>query len=86
MSIYHRCPKCASGDMIEGAWVADAQGVRVVVGIEGPPVRSTSPKGMSTRVHASVCGSCGFVELYANQPTELWDLYRRLSRPASAPR
>lgn len=86
MSIYHRCPKCASGDMIEGAWVADAQGVRVVVGIEGAPERSASQKGMSTRVHASVCGSCGFVELYANQPTELWDLYRRLSRRTSAPR
>ena len=29
----------------------------------------------STQVHARVCGSCGFVELYANQPAELYEVY-----------
>lgn len=77
MSGYHRCPKCNSDHMVDGAYVADAGGARVVVGTDHHPDRGRLPTAVSTQVHASVCGACGYVELYANQPAELYAMYRR---------
>lgn len=77
MSAYHRCPKCNSDHMIDGGYVADAQGPRVVVGVDRHPDRGSLRQGASSMIHASVCGSCGYVELYANRPEELYDAYRR---------
>ena len=71
----HRCSKCNSDQMIDGAYVADAQGPRVVVGVEHHPDRGRLTHVVNTQVHASICGSCGFVELYANRPAELFDAY-----------
>jgi len=84
MTSYHRCPKCSSPDMIDGAYVADAQGIRVVVGVDSHPDRGRLQEPASTRVHASLCGACGYVELYANQPRELLEVYLR-STAASRP-
>lgn len=80
MTHAHRCPKCASNHMADGAYVADAKGPRVVVGVDRHPDRGALPQPMSTRIHASVCGSCGFVELYADQPAELWAAYEATER------
>lgn len=77
MSAYHRCPKCNSDHMIDGGYVADAQGPRVVVGVDYHPDRGSLTRTASSMVHASVCGSCGYVELYANRPEELYAAYRR---------
>jgi len=84
MSSYHRCPKCNSDHMMDGAYLADALGPRVVVGVERHPDRGRLPEPVSTGIHASVCGSCGFVEFYANRPSELYEAYERAERvPAS---
>ncbi len=64
---YHRCSKCASDQVMDGAFVADAQGPRVVVGVSRHPDHGALETTVSTQVHASVCGSCGYVELYANR-------------------
>lgn len=72
---YHRCAKCASDHMLDGAFFADPGGQRVVVGVDRHPDFGALARSASTQVHASVCGSCGFVELYANQPTELYEVY-----------
>ncbi len=82
MSAYHRCPKCNSDHMIDGGYVADAQGPRVVVGVERHPDRGRLTRTASTMVHASVCGACGFVELYANRPEELYEAYQTVERSA----
>jgi hypothetical protein len=79
VSAYHRCSKCASAHMIDGAYVSAADGPRVVVGADRHPDHGPLAHPMSTRVHAAVCGSCGYVELYANQPTELYDAYTRVA-------
>jgi len=63
--------------MIDGAHLSEAEGSRLVVGVDWHPDHGRVPKPASTRVHASVCGACGFVELYANKPGELMDAYRR---------
>lgn len=86
MSTYHRCTKCNSDMMMDGAYVADAQGPRVVVGVERHPDKGRLTRAVSTLVHASVCGSCGYVELWANRPAELYDAYQRVEHPHGAPR
>ncbi len=80
MSGYHRCPKCASDHIMVGAYIADSQGSRIVVGIDRHPDHGPVQRAVSTQVHACVCGSCGFVELYANRPKELHDMYLRAER------
>lgn len=87
MSTYHRCTKCNSDLMMDGAYVAGAQGPRVVVGVERHPDRGRLTRAVSTQIHASVCGSCGYVELWANRPAELWDAYQRVehTRTRSGP-
>ena len=77
MSAYHRCPKCASDQMMDGAFISDATTERLVVGVDRHPDLGPLPQKAATQLHASVCGSCGFVELYANQPAELYQAYRR---------
>ena len=77
MSGYHRCPKCSSDHMMDGAFMSAAQGARIVVGIERHPDKGRLTRSVSTQIHASICGSCGFVELYCNQPAELYDAYTR---------
>ena len=85
MSAYHRCPKCNSDHMIDGGYVADARGPRVVVGVDQHPDRGILAHTASSMVHASVCGSCGFVELYANRPEELYAAYRRAEQMPRLP-
>lgn len=81
MSSYHRCTKCNSELMVDGAYIADAQGPRVVVGVEHHPDKGRLTRAVSTQIHASVCGSCGYVELWADRPAELYDAYQRVERP-----
>lgn len=80
MSSYHRCSKCNSSQMMDGAYIANADGPRLVVGVASHPDRGRLPRPVSTQVHVSVCGSCGYVELWANQPREMYEAYQRAER------
>ena len=82
MSNYHHCSKCASDQMMDGAYFADPGGQRVVVGIDRHPRFGPLQRSASTQVHARLCGSCGFVELYANQPAELYEAYCEAAKAA----
>jgi hypothetical protein len=66
--------------MIDGAYIAGADGVRVVVGVDRNPDRGPLERPASTGIHGAVCGSCGFVEFYVNQPGELYEAYLRAER------
>lgn len=66
--------------MMDGAFFADPSGQRVVVGIDRHPRHGPLARSASTQVHARLCGSCGFVELYANQPAELYEAYCEAGR------
>jgi hypothetical protein len=72
---------------MDGAYLAAADGPRVVVGVDRHPDRGRLDRPVSTGIHAAVCGSCGFVEFYANRPDELYDGYLRAVRssPSGAP-
>lgn len=76
MTSYHRCSKCSSDQMMDGAYIAGADGPRVVVGVERHPDKGRLTRAVSTQIHCAVCGSCGYVELWANKPTELYEAYR----------
>ena len=80
MGGYHRCAKCRSDHMMDGVYLAAAQGGRIVVGVDRHPDKGPLERDVSTGIHASVCGSCGFVEFYANRPRELYDVYERAGR------
>lgn len=84
MTREHRCPKCASDRMIEGAYVAGAQGARASVGVERRADRDRTSRSVSTPLRASICGSCGFVELYADKPEKLHEAYVQSSRPEAS--
>jgi predicted nucleic-acid-binding Zn-ribbon protein len=86
VSSYHRCSKCTSNHMMDGAFFSDSGGQRIVVGVDRHPDIGPLARSASTQVHASVCGSCGHVELYANQPAELYEIYCAAGRTGdSAP-
>ena len=79
MSGFDRCGKCASDQIIHGAYLESTRESRIVVGTRLHPDHGPLERSVSTRVYACVCGSCGFVELYANQPRELYDVYQKAS-------
>ncbi len=82
---YHRCPKCASDRVMDGAYMASAESAgKMIVGVRAHPDHGPLDRAVSTGVHASVCGSCGYVELWANRPEELWEHYHAAELRARA--
>lgn len=77
------CPKCGSADLIPDARVVDAFGTgpeaKQSLGVE---VQENPGAWLFKGTHraalrASVCGRCGFTELYVKDAGELLDAYRR---------
>jgi hypothetical protein len=58
----------------------------MVIGVERHPDRGPLAKPVSTQIHASVCGACGFIELYANKPAELYEAYHEAEVTLGSPR
>jgi predicted nucleic-acid-binding Zn-ribbon protein len=78
------CPKCGSTDLIPDVKIEDqrrggAPGeLRVVIEEKPDALMFTRPHLGSLR--ATICGRCGFAELFVNDPAELAELlvaYRR---------
>ena len=71
----HQCPKCASTDIIADAYALDrsAQGnnVQMVVATFRNPDALLFKGRHETGVSACVCATCGFIELYADDPALL---------------
>ncbi len=74
-----RCPRCGSLKIIPGATIQD-QGeyssgkLRIVV--YGDPGAMIFKDRLYGTLTAYVCGDCGHVELYVDNPDELYDHYR----------
>ncbi len=70
-----KCPKCGSGDIIADAKVVDrASGgahTDMTVATFGKPEALIFKQKTDTVVSAWICSSCGFVELYADDPRRL---------------
>jgi len=67
------CPKCESRH-----WMTDLP-VRTQDGMMLSAYVSTSWKGYlgSTRFKASICGECGYSELYAEEPAKVLEEWRK---------
>ena len=69
-----KCPKCESTEIIEDVRVVDyarAEKENVTLETYEKPEAIFFKGAHSTKVSAWVCSACGFVELYAQQPTDL---------------
>lgn len=74
------CPKCGSDEIVPRALVIDrgdynAQG-KLQAGIEKNPDALFFKQLVPTELYASICGSCGFTELYATNPRKVYEAYR----------
>ena len=75
MKLTQRCPKCGSDDIIADATPIDRSHNRAQTEFSIATFRKPDAflfKGQqSSNVSAWVCGACGFVEFYADQPQAL---------------
>src|SRR5262245_47612485 len=63
----HRCPKCQASQFIDNAFINDS--IYATVQKEPPGMYSTGT--VSQILRARICGNCGFVELYVDDPATL---------------
>lgn len=75
-----KCSKCNSDKIIPKAKVIDrgdynSEGDLVVAIDENPDALIFKERFRTTTI-AKVCGNCGFIEFYANNPNELYQAYQ----------
>jgi predicted nucleic-acid-binding Zn-ribbon protein len=78
----NRCPKCGSEDVIPNTHVSGEFHDRKLKVDIVENLEAWVFKGVHESILTSaVCGQCGFVELYAKNPSELLKAYRQKQRP-----
>jgi hypothetical protein len=75
-----QCPVCGSDHLIPGVDLRDRHGqypsIQHEVELIAHPTHLINRGGITSPVQATVCGSCGYVMLFANFPADLWRVYR----------
>lgn len=75
---YEQCPRCQSSRGIPYAEVVDTRAPSAVaIYVPMHPNALLLRGGTRSKLRAWVCGSCGYTELYADDPQSLWEIYRR---------
>lgn len=77
-----KCVKCGS-EVIQRAMVVDYNERReqhLKVRVDADPTAFMFKEATQSEVRAYICGSCGYIELYAEKPEELY----RASQAAAA--
>lgn len=73
-----KCGKCGSTAVVPRAMVADRnQNAEndLKLRVDAQPSAIMFKQAARSAIHASVCSSCGYVELYADDPKALYDAY-----------
>lgn len=74
-----QCPKCNSGKVICHARVIDRNGeyqdMSLSVRVERKPDALLFKRAKDFGLEALICGECGYAELYAADPSGLWQAY-----------
>jgi predicted nucleic-acid-binding Zn-ribbon protein len=75
-----KCVKCESTSVIQRAMVVDkvsAAGAEqdFTVRVDADPSAFMFKKSARSVVHAWICGQCGYIELYAENPGELYQAF-----------
>ncbi len=72
------CPKCGSNKIIRRARILDRgaeMDAELTVEIERRPAAILSKGKARSDLRAAICGSCGYTELYAENPAELYEAF-----------
>ncbi|MEO0556838.1 MAG: hypothetical protein AAF170_01510 [Bacteroidota bacterium] len=70
------CLRCGSSSVIPDAEIIDSNGSPLKVNVQRKPEASMFKGRVYSTVRFQVCGVCGNVEMYAEDPEALWDAYR----------
>jgi predicted nucleic-acid-binding Zn-ribbon protein len=75
-----QCAKCGSSSVIQRAMVVDkvsAAGAEenFTVRVDADPSAMMFKKSTRSPVHAWICAQCGYIELYADNPGELYQAF-----------
>lgn len=69
-----KCPQCGSTEIIPDLFVVTGNNLYAALNLQPP--KGSKAQEFYTRCQASVCGSCGYMELYANDAAKLLAAYR----------
>ena len=75
------CAKCSSSRLIDGVRILDSgQASRgdLTAAVYKKPAALIFKGEVTSKLVGRVCGSCGYVELYAEDPAALLDVARRV--------
>lgn len=72
-----RCGQCQSDRIVPDLRIFDQQGhyIRLAVSVDEHPDALIFKGAHPAQLHARLCGSCGFVELYVENAAELYEVY-----------
>src|SRR5438105_137277 len=79
------CPKCGCTEIVEGGRIYEDTGRRwrnLGVTVYANPDAWLFTGEVTSTLTVSVCGSCGYAELYVKNPQALLEAYRKQPRPA----
>ena len=65
------CPKCGSKDMIPNVQITDGRGGYVEATAYEKPAAIVLKGAHHSQFSATVCGQCGYAELFVTHPAEL---------------
>ena len=75
-----KCAKCGSSSIIRRALVIDKVSAAgneqsFTVRVDADPGAVMFKKSVRSDIHAWICGECGFIEMYADNPLELYKAF-----------
>lgn len=76
-----KCAKCGSTSVVQRAMMIDKVSTGggaerpLNVRVDADPNAMVFKKSVRSVVHACICGQCGFMELYADNPAELYQAF-----------
>ena len=73
----NECPECGSDKIIKGGKLRPGESVlKVNVVVFENPDALVFKSAVSSGVNATICGNCGFIRAYAEEPRQLWVTYQ----------
>lgn len=76
-SVMKKCPECSSEKVIKNALIQDyAQGGRTMIVVHQKPDALILKQAVYSDTRAELCGDCGYVQKYAENPQTLWYAYQ----------
>jgi hypothetical protein len=75
------CPRCQSREMIPGVRIIDQMGhsIRLGVSVDEKPDALVFKGAHTETLRVRICATCGNVELYVDNPQELYRVYQERS-------